>query len=281
MLPVLDNESMREADRHTIEDLGIPGLELMENAAAGVVDALRDSYPEVRRILILCGPGNNGGDGLAAARLLVGGGLEAKVLLFADPANLSPDAAENFHQAERTGVPIAVVEAEDLSALDSELEHHAPDLVVDALLGTGIDRPLGGRLAEVVRRVEEAALSAVAVDVPTGLSGSSARVAGPVMPAELTVTFAALKRCHVLPPACLHCGEVAVVDIGIPRTVLESGSKLGWVEAADAALLLPHRQPTSHKGGFGHLLVVAGAEGRGGAVAMAAQAAVVAGSWIW
>jgi hydroxyethylthiazole kinase-like uncharacterized protein yjeF len=92
MLPVLDNEAMREADRHTIDDLGVPGLELMENAATGVVDALRDSFPEARRILILCGRGNNGGDGLAAARLLADGGLEIKVLLFAKPDTLSPDA---------------------------------------------------------------------------------------------------------------------------------------------------------------------------------------------
>ena len=278
MLPVLDNEAMREADRHTIEDLGVPSLDLMENAANGVVDALRDSFPDVRRILILCGSGNNGGDGLAAARILAGGGLEIKVLLFADPEGLSADAAENYRQAERAGVPIVVVESEDLSALDAELAPKPPDLIVDALLGTGIDRPLGGRLAEVAQRVEEADLPVIAVDVPTGLSGSSSEVPGPVMPAELTVTFAALKHCHVLPPACLHCGEVAVVDIGIPPDVVESGSDLRWVEAEDAALLLPRRHTASHKGSFGHLLLVAGAEGRGGAVAMAAQAAVVAGS---
>jgi hydroxyethylthiazole kinase-like uncharacterized protein yjeF len=278
MLPVLDNDAMREADRHTIEDLGVPGLELMENAAAGVVDALRECYPEARRILILCGRGNNGGDGLAAARLLAGGGLEIKVLLFAKPEHLSPDAAENFRQAESTGVSIVVVEGEDLSALDIELAPDPPDLVVDALLGTGIDRPLGGRLAHVVQKIEGAALVVVAVDVPTGLSGSSAGVPGPVMPAELTVTFAALKHCHVLPPACLHCGEVAVVDIGIPPSVVENGSDLRWVEAEDAALLLPHRHTASHKGSYGHLLLIAGSEGRGGAVAMAAQAAVVAGA---
>lgn len=278
MLPVLDNEAMREADRHTIEDLGVPSLDLMENAAAGVVDALRDSFPDVRRILILCGRGNNGGDGLAAARMLAGGGLEIQVLLLADPEKLSPDAAENYRRAEESGVSIAVVEGDDLSVLESHLALTPPDLVVDALLGTGIDRPLGGRLAEVVRSIEESGLPVIAVDVPTGLSGSSSEVPGPVMPAELTVTFAALKRCHVLPPACLRCGEVAVVDIGIPAAVVESGSDLRWIEAEDAALLLPQRHAASHKGTLGHLLLVAGAEGRGGAVAMAAQAAVVAGS---
>jgi len=136
----------------------------------------------------------------------------------------------------------------------------------------------GGRLAKIVERVEGAGVKVVAVDVPTGLNGSSAEIPGPVMPAELTVTFAALKRCHVLPPACLYCGEVAVVDIGIPDTVLETGCGIHWIEPEDIALLLPMRQANSYKGSFGHLLIVAGAEGRGGAVAMAGQAAVVAGT---
>jgi len=200
------------------------------------------------------------------------------VLLFANPEKLSPDAAENYRLAVSAEVPISVVEGEDLSALDAELSPTPPDLVVDSLLGTGLDRPLGGRLAEVAERIAGAGLPVAAVDVPTGLSGSSESVPGPVMPAELTVTFAALKRCHVLPPACIQCGEVVVVDIGIPEGVLERSSDIRWVESEDIALLLPARQTNSHKGSFGHLLLVAGAEGRGGAVALAGRAAVVAGA---
>ena len=278
MLPVLDNEGMREADRHTIEDLGVPGIVLMENAATGVVDALREKFPEARRILILCGPGNNGGDGLAAARHLANGGHEVRVLLFADPEKLNPDPAINLSLARAFGVPIEVVDGNDLSALDSVLEGDPPEVVIDALLGTGIDRPLGGRLAEAAARIAESKLPVVAVDVPTGLNGSSAAVPGPVLPADLTVTFAALKVCHALPPACLHCGETAVVDIGIPPRTLEKDCRLRWLEAEDISLLLPERPVGAHKGRFGHLLLVAGAEGRAGAVAMAGQAAVVTGS---
>jgi NAD(P)H-hydrate epimerase len=278
MQPVLDNDAMREADRHTIEDLGVPGLVLMENAATGVVDALRAGYPDARRVLILCGRGNNGGDGLAAARHLANGGHDVEILLFADPGKLSPDAATNHRLAVAYGIPIGVVAGEDLSVLQAALAPAPPDVVVDALLGTGIDRPLGGRLAQVVERVSEAEVPVIAVDVPTGLNGSSEEVAGPVMPADLSVTFAALKLCHVLPPACLHCGDVAVVDIGIPPTVLEKDCRVRWVEDEDIALLLPERGTDAHKGRFGHLLVVAGAEGRAGAVAMAGNAAVVSGS---
>jgi NAD(P)H-hydrate epimerase len=278
MLPVLDNRTMREADRHTIEDLGVPGIVLMENAATGVVDALRQAFSDARRVLILCGPGNNGGDGLAAARHLANGGHDVQVLLFGDEDRLSPDAATNYRLAVAFGVDPVLVPDDDLSSLEAALAPSRPDVIVDALLGTGIDRPLGGRLAAVVERVESAGVPVVAVDVPTGLNGSSSELPGPVLPADLTVTFAALKRCHALPPACLQCGDVAIVEIGIPPAALEADCDLRWVEADDIALMLPDRAPDAHKGHFGHLLLVAGAVGRGGAVAMAANSAVVVGS---
>jgi NAD(P)H-hydrate epimerase len=278
MLPVLDNDRMKEADRHTIEELGVPSIVLMENAATGVVEALRERYPGAESVLVLCGTGNNGGDGLAAARHLANGGHQVEVLLLGDEARLSPDAATNLRLARAFGVPVEVVAGDDLAPLDLALERGGPDVVVDALIGTGLDRALSGRLAAVAARLGAAGCPVVAVDVPTGLNGSSSEVPGPVVSAELTVTFAALKRCHVLPPASHSCGELAVVDIGIPPAALEAGCDLWWVEAEDAALMLPERAPDAHKGHFGHLLIVAGAVGRGGAVAMAARSAVVAGA---
>jgi hydroxyethylthiazole kinase-like uncharacterized protein yjeF len=278
MIPVLDNDTMREADRYTIDDLGVPGLVLMENAATGVVEALRKGFPEAQRVLILCGRGNNGGDGLAAARHLENGGHQVEVLLFSDPEKLSADAEANYRLAVAFGVPVEIIDGDDLSHLDTILDQTPPDVVMDALLGTGIDRPLGGRLAEVVRRIDASGLPVVAVDVPTGLNGSTSTIPGETLAAELTVTFAALKLCHVLPPACLKCGDVAVVDIGIPPAVLEVNCGVRLLEREDAALLLPDRRSDDHKGRFGHLLLVAGSEGKGGAVAMAARTAVVAGS---
>jgi len=278
MLPILDNEGIREADRSTIEDLGVPGIVLMENAATGVVDAIRESFPEARQILILCGPGNNGGDGFAAARHLHNGGLDAHLCLIGDPNRLGGDAATNFGLASAFGVPIAVIEGDDLSTIEALIDDWPADLVVDALLGTGSDRPLAGRYASLVEMVESSGLPVVAVDVPTGLNGSSADVPGAHLPADQTVTFAALKTCHVLPPACTACGEVALVDIGIPPAALEAGCSLWLTEAEDIALMLPQRMPDAHKGRFGHLLIAAGASGRGGAVAMAARSAVVVGS---
>ena len=278
MLPILDNDGIREADRHTIEDLGVPGMVLMENAATGVVDAIRDVFPDARRILILCGPGNNGGDGFAAARHLHNGGLDVQLCLLGDPAKLSPDAAANHRLAETFGVPMAVIEDDDLSLVEALMEDRPTDLVVDALLGTGTDRPLAGRYAAMADIVAASGLPVVAVDVPTGLNGSSSEIPGTHLPADLTVTFAALKICHALPPSCISCGEVAVVDIGIPPATIEAGSSLRMTETEDIALMLPARSPDDHKGRFGHLLIVAGSTGRGGAVAMAAKSAVVVGS---
>jgi NAD(P)H-hydrate epimerase len=278
MLPILDNDAMREADRHTIEDLGVPGIVLMENAATGVVDAIRESFPDARTVLILCGPGNNGGDGFAAARHLANGGLDVQLCLLGDPEGLTGNAATNFRLAEAFGIPTAFIDGDDLSTVEALIDDWPADLVVDALLGTGTDRPLTGRYAALVELVESSGLPVVAVDVPTGLNGSSSEIPGPVLQADVTVTFAALKTCHVLPPACTVCGEVALVDIGIPSAALESGCSLWLTEAEDIALMLPQRMPDAHKGTFGHLLIAAGASGRGGAVAMAANSAVVVGS---
>jgi NAD(P)H-hydrate epimerase len=278
MLPILDNDGMREADRSTIEDLGVPGIVLMENAATGVVDAVREAFPDVRRILILCGSGNNGGDGFAAARHLANGGLDVQLCLLGDRARPTGDAATNFRLAEGFGVPIAMIEGDDLSTVEALIDDWPADLVVDALLGTGTDRPLAGRHAALVEMVEASGLPVVAVDVPTGLNGSSAQIPGPHLPADQTVTFAALKTCHVLPPACTVCGEVALVDIGIPPAALEARCTFWLTEAEDISLMLPQRMSDAHKGRFGHLLIAAGASGRGGAVAMAANSAVVVGS---
>jgi hydroxyethylthiazole kinase-like uncharacterized protein yjeF len=276
MQPILDASGMREADRATIEDLGVPSLLLMENAATGLVDAMRESFPELRSVLVLCGRGNNGGDGLAAARHLRNGGLAVTVLLFGDDDTLSPDARTNLDLARAFGVDVIHAAADPADQIE-RLLGIGPDVVVDALLGTGLDRPLEGRLARSVEHVR-GRCPVVAVDVPTGLSGASGRILGSVLEADLTVTFGALKRCHALAPAAPLCGRVVVVDIGIPPALLDAMADAFLIEDDDVRLLLPRRPVAGHKGTFGHLLVIAGSRGRSGAAAMAARAAVVGGA---
>lgn len=276
MIPVLDSAQMREADRVTISELGVPSLVLMEMAALGVTEALLQRFPGVGRVLVACGPGNNGGDGLAVARQLRSrglGGVEAWLLVAEE--RLAGDAAVQLQLARSFGVPVHLAEG-GVEAFSDAVKR--AEVVVDALFGTGLDRPLSGRWAEAVARLNAAGAPVVAVDVPSGLSGASAVVPEESVVAALTVTFAAPKVPHVLPPACFRCGEVAVAEIGIPHWVLEGAAQLFLLEEEDVTGWLPPRGVDAHKGHFGHLGVVAGRFGRAGAAALAARAAVVTGA---
>jgi NAD(P)H-hydrate epimerase len=275
MIPVLDGVRMREADRITIADLGVPGLVLMERAAAGVTEAMLTRFGDADRIVIVCGSGNNGGDGLAVARQLRCHGFAVDAALVVSAAELRGDAAKQLELARAFGVPVHDCSGE-LTPLSDLLAAGA--VVVDALFGTGLDRPLDGRLLDVVRLVNNAGLPVVAIDIPSGLQASLATPAGESIAAALTVTFAAPKVAHVLPPACYRCGDVAVAEIGIPPWVLDDQALLGLLEAEDVSGWLPQRAPDAHKGRFGHLVIVAGREGRAGAAALGARAGVTLGA---
>jgi NAD(P)H-hydrate epimerase len=275
MIPVLDNAGMREADRVTIDELGVPSLVLMELAAASVTDVVLERFGGSPRVLVACGPGNNGGDGLAVARQLRCRGCEVEAALLARPASLKGDPARQLAMARAFGVPLNDC-AGDLGRLQELLA--GCDVVVDALFGTGLDRPLADRWLAAIQVLDASGRPIVAVDLPSGLSGSSAAVSGECVHALVTVTFGAPKVAHALPPACRCCGDVAVGDIGIPPWVLETQSRLALVEADDVGAWLPPRSADAHKGHFGHLGVVAGRVGRAGAAALAARAAVTMGA---
>ena len=275
MIAVLDASQMREADRVTIRELGLPGMVLMEAAAGAVTEVVVERFADARRVVVACGPGNNGGDGLAVARQLRCRGFSVDAALLVGESELKGDAAAQLELARNFGVPI-----HRCGSRPSRLADLLPgaSVIVDALFGTGLDRPLEGRWAKVVGVLNGAGVPIVAVDIPSGLQGSSGEVVGEAVEAAVTVTFAAPKVAHVLPPACWRCGEIAVADIGIPPWVVQGQAKLGLVEGEDVAGWLPHRAVDAHKGSFGHLLVVAGREGRAGAAALAARAAVTLGS---
>jgi NAD(P)H-hydrate epimerase len=269
---------MRRVDARAIDELGVPSLVLMENAALGVVEALLARWPSARRVAVLCGPGNNGGDGLAVARHLLVRGLEPRVWLVHGGRELSGDAA--VQRAICRALPLEVREVageEELSAALGSLA--GAELVVDALFGTGLQRPLTGLFARLVEALDDLARPVLAVDLPSGLDASSHLPPGPHPKAAATVTFAALKVAHVLPPAALSCGEVAVADLGVPwRLVDEEQAAFELLVAEELAGLLPPRSPAGHKGDFGHLLLVAGSPGKSGAAILAARAAVRAGA---
>lgn len=278
---ILTAEAMREVDRAAIEDLGIPSLVLMENAAIGVVEALGKAFGEAESAAIFCGPGNNGGDGLAVARHLSVRGWDVRVFLVTGGRELSADAEVQLGICRKAELPVMEIGSADV--LDAAFDAAAEcDVVVDALFGTGLARPLEGLFAQVVDAINALPAPCVAVDLPSGLSASEAQPIGPHVAADLTVTFAAPKVAHVFPPAADAVGEMVVTDLGIPARLVEDVEEddgdLHLLMGEELADLLPEREPGSHKGDYGHALIVAGSPGKAGAAILAARAAVRAGA---
>ena len=277
-MKVLDAAAMQGIDRRAIDEIGIPSLVLMENAASGVADAIGQGFPEAESVAIVCGPGNNGGDGLALGRILWNRGYEVSLVLVHGGKRLSADADRQRQIVQRMGiVPAEVHGMDDLPrALAAAAE--GADLVVDALFGTGLDRPLAGLFAATVEALDDLGLPLVAVDLPSGLDASRSDRIGPNTHAVLTVALAAPKPAHVLGPASEACGRIAVVDLGIPDSLVQEAPGFELLEGWRLADLLPPRDPESHKGTYGHLLVVAGAAGTLGAALLATRAAVRCGA---
>lgn len=221
MTELLTAAQMRAVEQAVIESGQVTGLELMERAGAGVVEAVFEEWPELgegaHSAVVLCGPGNNGGDGFVIARLLAARGWTVKVFLYGAPDQLPSDARTN-HDRWRMMGDVAVRAINPPPLMDDSLPIGAPDLIVDALFGTGLTRPFTGlftMLAQAtdVRRAKGVPL--VAVDMPSGLCSDSGRVLGTVIPAELTVTFHSAKLGHYLGNGPESCGKVAVKDIGL------------------------------------------------------------------
>ncbi len=280
-MEVLDTARMREADRIAIEEMKIPGLVLMENAGRLVAETILDVVPDAtaRHVVVLAGPGNNGGDGFVCARHLARCGAPVVVYLVgASPGKLRGDAGTMARAWLGMGGQVVPIRDERAWERRGPVLHPGV-LVVDAMFGTGLSRPLGGLPARVVEDVNSSGAIVAAVDIPSGLQASTHEIPGPAIAADLTVTFARPKPAQLLPPAEDLCGEVVVVDIGIPpRAVWQAGTDLHWVTAEDVSLLLPEREPGDHKGRFGHVLVVAGSTGKAGAAALAGWGALRAGA---
>jgi NAD(P)H-hydrate epimerase len=272
-MKVLTAAQMREVDRRTME-MGIPGIVLMENAAHRVVEFLHRRFAplERQRIVVLCGKGNNGGDGLAIARQLHTRfrPLALDVVLLADPEELKGDAAANLRM-------LGVAGCQALSAIPERARHAT--VVLDALLGTGLAGPAAGRMLEGIRAINSAFPQArvVAVDIPSGMGSDLAEPIGETARADATVTFTAPKPAQVLPPNCDRVGELVVGPIGSPEDLYQD-AWLSLVAPAMFRQLLGPRPRGGHKGTFGHVLVVAGSRGKSGAAAMAGMAALRAGA---
>ena len=273
-MKILTSDQMRNIDRRTIERFGVPSIVLMENAAIAVVDAIFEHYPECDRVAILCGTGSNGGDGFAVARHLENRGIVPVLLIAGDRTTIRGDALTNLLICERLGVPM-----HDLRDA-GDLAHAADaDLLVDAIFGTGLNRAPGGLHAEIIRGIAELRIPVLAIDLPSGANASSHEPFEPCVQAEVTVTFAAPKVCHVFEPAALYCGEVIVADISIPDVAIEEEAvSLALITPRDIQAHIAPRLAATHKGTYGHVGAIAGSEGRSGAAVMCARGAIRMGA---
>lgn len=289
-MKVLTAAQMREADRRTTEQHGVPSLQLMENAGTRVVEFLAGRFADLphRRIAVLCGKGNNGGDGLVVARLLHQRACQLSVLLFALPEAVEGDAAINLKRWRDAGGVVRVVTSEaEWTAARAEVTQ--AKTIIDAMLGTGLTGPVEGLLARVIADINQlfvwpwsgsGCTSIVAVDVPSGLPSDSGEPLGPAISAHFTISFTAPKPCLLLPPNCEHAGELYVAQIGTPQEMLnqDDSLRLHWLEPLEFAGLPLSRKPNSHKGDYGHALIIAGSRGKTGAAVLAAMGALRAGA---
>jgi NAD(P)H-hydrate epimerase len=286
-MKILTGSQMREVDLLTTQRFGIPSLLLMENAGSGVVREMERHFGSLKgeRIAVLCGKGNNGGDGFVVARHLSMHGYQPQVVLFALPDELKGDARVNFEILKNMGIPIQTALEQELPGekLGQFFNALHPTLVIDGLLGTGIRLPVSGYLARVIQQLQSLP-RIVAIDIPSGLecdclSFETKELTAPT--ADLTVTFTAPKPSHIFPPAANHSKRWVVIPIGTPKELLSDPRFwLNYLTELEAAQILSKfkRRPDSHKGDFGHVLAVCGSVGKTGAASMTAQSALHAGA---
>ncbi len=282
-MKILTAAEMREIDRITIEELGMPSLTLMENAGMQFLKALEEHYPNLseHRITILCGKGNNGGDGFVIARQLWMRNIISRVVLLADPADLRRDAAVNYNFLIKIGLDSYIVrDLQDWLAIKPGLLNST--MLIDAILGTGLSSPLSGFYLELVSDLNShfPAVPLVSVDMPSGLPSDTGDYMGEAVKASMTVTFTAPKVSQIFPPNLNNVGKLVIAHIGTPPELVEGRPDfaLNLVRESDLAPIVTPRLRDAHKGDFGHVLVVAGSRGKTGAAAMAAMAALRSGA---
>lgn len=267
---ILTASEMARLDRQTIEEIGIPGMVLMENAARGAAAFFRQVLPDLpkRRLAVVAGAGNNAGDGFVLARLFHGQDTPVRVVCLRSPDRLQGDALTNFRILEKLQIPVFVWdESKDFNTQWQWLAHS--EVVIDAILGTGLKSEVQGLYRQVIEALNTLAVPLLAVDVPSGLDASTGRPLGVALRAQATATFGFRKIGHVVSPGEDYVGKLHVVDIGIPPGLAEAnGIQRIWLEERLVSRWLSPRLAETHKGTAGHVAVLSGSPGKTGAATL-------------
>lgn len=271
---------MREMDRQTIESFGLPGRVLMENAGRGATRFLLEQFKNIKnkKIAIVAGKGNNGGDGFVIARYLSQKGIKTTVFLLAQSSEVKGDASANLELLAPMNIPVVEIPDQDsFSRHQTAMRHH--DIWVDAILGIGLQSDVKGFFKEIIDFINHSNKPVFSVDIPSGLNSDTAHPCGVCVHANATATFAFAKTGHILYPGAHYTGNLAVIDIGIPPHIADNVRPKQYLLTPDIIrTAIQPRSPDTHKGDTGHLLVVAGSPGKTGAAAMAAISAMRAGA---
>lgn len=274
-MKIVTAEEMRQVDKMTIEEFGLSGTVLMERAGLCIASKIKELYSP-RKVVVVAGSGNNGGDGLVAARDLHNEGWNVSVFLTSRPEALKGDALTQYTTAVRYGVSVQHV-GELLAHYESVFSRHT--VIVDAIFGTGLSKPVAGKLSEVIHLINRSGMRVVSVDIPSGISSDDGKIMGSAVKADYTVTFGLPKRGHFVYPGAEYSGELFVMDIGFPQALLSSEKfTTELLEQKDVVAFVPERRKYSHKGDYGHVLIVAGSRGKTGAALMSAKACMRSGA---
>jgi len=263
-----DATQMKEADQYTIQKIGIPSLDLMENAALSCVEVMKEKQLDLSHVCVICGSGNNGGDGFAIARLLVNDGVKVTVVMAGNIERATKETLFQIEKLSKTGTKIV-----------NEYIYDNYSLIVDAVFGVGLSRNIEGHYKELITKLNDFHGPKLAVDIPSGISADNGRVLGIAFKADYTITFQAEKMGHKFYPGKEYCGEIIVKDIGIREVYFEKNAEVSIIfDQEDYQKMLPLRKEDSHKGTYGKLLIIAGSKGMSGAAYMNAVSAYKCGA---
>ncbi len=277
-MKIISAEQMQQIDKDAIQGHGIPGLLLMERAGERCAEFLQAEFSaETSKVaLVVAGKGNNGGDGYVVARILHTNGWNVSVIVLASHDKISGDAAVNLGLLPQA---VGLTFFTDDRSLGLHLKSQAEStVIVDAIFGTGLKNEVTGIYRQAIEAVNRSGRPVLSVDIPSGVNGSTGEILGAAVKANFTVTFACAKLGHVLYPGAAYVGSLKVTDIGIPAEIIERERGCEFVNAAEARCILRYRDPSTHKGSFGHCLIIAGSTGHTGAAALAAAGALRGGA---